>query len=72
MKWKQIKSQFDGEWVLIEVTKAKAETFEILEGEVLYHDMDEEKVRNKVQEFHPKAFAVRYLGKIPEDFAVML
>jgi hypothetical protein len=72
MKWEQIKRQFDGEWVLIEVTKAKDETFEILEGEILYHDADEERVRNKVGELQPKAFAVRYIGEIPEDFAVML
>ena len=72
MKWEDIRSQFDGEWVLIEVTKAKDETFEILEGEILYHNTDEESVRNKVQELQPKAFAVRYMGETPEDFALML
>ena len=72
MKWEEIKKRFDGEWVLIEVEKTGAETFDILEGEVLYHDVDEDKVRRRLRELHPKKFAVRYVGDVPSDFAVML
>ena len=74
MKWEQIKSQFDGEWVLIEVTQFDFENYEIAEGNVLYHSPDEKEVREKVSKLQPKpkALAIEYFGEIPENFAVML
>ena len=73
MKWEQIKTQFDGEWVLVEVTQFDFENYEIVEGEVLYHSPDEGEIRRKVSELKPKpkAIAIEYLGEIPEDFEVM-
>jgi len=74
MKWEQIKSQFNGAWVLIDVKKFDFENYDIVDGEVLYHSLNEDEVKKKVLELKPKpqAIAIEYLGKIPEDFAAML
>jgi hypothetical protein len=72
MKWEHIKSKFDGEWVLIEVTQFDFENYQIIEGNVLYHSPDEDEVRKKGQELKPEGFAIEYFGEIPEDFAVLL
>ena len=74
MKWQQIRSQFDNEWVLIAV-KEFDENYELIEGEVLYHHKDKREVYQKMAQFqnNPQApFTIEYTGKIPEDLAVML
>ena len=71
MKWKEIEKQYKGEWVFVEVTKAN-EVYDVLEAEVLCHDRDEENLLKKAKDFHPKSFAIRYVGDVPEDWAVMV
>lgn len=74
MKWEQIKSQFDNEWVLIAVQKFD-ENYELIEGEVLYHHKDKRKVYRKMaqQKSDPQTpLTIEYTGEIPEDLAVML
>ena len=74
MKWEQIQEQFDNEWVLIECTKLEEDTFEIIEGNVVYHNPDKEKVYQKLSELQSElqGIAVEYIGEIPKDFAVIL
>jgi len=71
MKWEQIKEKFDGEWVLIECIEVD-DSFQVVEGEVLYHDPDKDKVYRKLLELRPKRYAIEYVGEIPKDLAVML
>ena len=71
MKWEEIEKQYKGEWVFLEVTKAN-EDYDVLEAEVLCHDSDEEDFLKKTKNFQPKAFAIRYIGDVPEDWAVMV
>ncbi len=74
MKWKQIKSQFDNEWVLIAVQKFD-ENYELIEGEVLYHHKDKREVYRKMAQLHgdPQTpLTIEYTGEIPKDLAVML
>ena len=71
MKWEQIKEKFDGEWVLIECIEVD-DSFQVVEGEVLYHDPDKDKVYRKLLKLRPKRYAIEYVGEIPEDLAVML
>lgn len=71
MKWEHIEKEFKGEWVLIECTKMDEE-FSLVEGEVLFHHPDKDKVYRKLLELKPKNYTIEYLGEVPEDLAVML
>lgn len=71
MKWDQIERAFRGEWVLIECIQVD-EAFHVVEGNVLYHAADKEKVYRKLLELRPKEYTIEYLGEVPKDLAVML
>jgi len=71
MKWEQIQRSFRGEWVLIECVRLDEE-FHVVEGNVLYHNTDKDKVYRKVLELRPKEYTIEYLGEVPKDLAVML
>ena len=71
MKWEQIQRSFRGEWVLVECVRLDEE-FHVVEGNVLYHDTDKERVYRKVLELRPKEYTIEYLGEVPKDLAVML
>ena len=74
MKWKEIEKQYQGEWVFVEVT-AFDEDYNVIEGNVLIHDTDNERFWrevNQLESSEKKDFAVHYLGDVPEDMAVML
>ena len=73
MKLEEIKKQFDDEWVLIEVLRTD-ESYEILDGKVLFHHPNKRKVIEEMGKFckGPKTtLAVEYTGEIPEDLVVM-
>ncbi len=72
MEWKDIEENFDGEWVLVECFKVDSETFEILDGKVLYHSPDMGKVYTKLLELKPKEYAIEYIGELPEELGVAL
>ncbi|HEX30856.1 TPA: hypothetical protein ENG04_12325 [Candidatus Poribacteria bacterium] len=71
MRWEQIREEFKGEWVLIECVKVNDE-FQVVEGKVLYHNADKDKVYRKLLELRPKEYTIEYVGEVPEDLAVML
>ena len=72
MKWEQIKRKFSREWVLIECVKVDDDTFQVLEGKVLCHDYDKDKIYKSLLELRPKKYTIEYIGEVPEDLAVML
>ncbi len=71
MKWEEIEKEYKGEWVFVEVTKTN-EDYDILEAKVLCHAPDEEALLKESKNFHPKALAIRYIGDVPSDWAVMV
>ena len=71
MTIKDIESQFDSEWVLVEDPQTN-EILEVLGGKVLYHSKDRDEVYRKAVSLRPKRCAVLYTGEIPEDTAVVL
>ncbi|MCP4110947.1 MAG: hypothetical protein GY749_36400 [Desulfobacteraceae bacterium] len=72
MKWEDIEKNFDGEWVLIKCVKVNDITFQVVEGEVLYHSPDMGRVYSKLLELRPDEYTIEYIGEVPEDLAVAL
>jgi hypothetical protein len=72
MKWEEIEKNYKEQWALIECTKVTPDTFEILDGNVLYHNSDMGKVYTKLLEMRPKEYTMEYIGKFPENIAVVL
>ncbi len=71
MNIEEIRTQFDTEWVLIEDPQTN-EALEVLGGTVLHHSQDRDEVYRKAVALHPRRSAVLYLGKLPDDTAVVL
>ncbi len=71
MTIKDIESQFDSEWVLLEDPQTN-DILEVLGGKVLYHSKDRDEVYRKAVNFRLKRSAVVYTGEIPEDTAIVL
>jgi hypothetical protein len=71
MKWKDIKKNFENQWVLIEVKNAD-ENFNVLEGEVLAHSKDKDEIYQELLKIRPKEFSIEYTGEVPEDLAVVM
>ena len=71
MKWKDIKKNFEDQWVLIEVENVD-ESFNVLEGEVLAHSKDKDEIYQKLLKIRPKEFSIEYTGEVPEDLAVVM
>jgi len=71
MKIGEIKRKYKGEWVLIEYTKL-SEDLSVVEGEVIAHSVDKDFIYKEQLRFKNKNLSVEYLGKVPQDWAVML
>ncbi len=67
----EIKEQFPSEWVLIGEPKVD-ELTRLLGGRVLFHSPTRDDVYRKAAELHLGHFAVRYLGSLPENAALIL
>ena len=72
MEFKEIKKQFKDEWVLIECLKVDSETYNVLEGHVLYHSPDMGRVYSKLLEVRPNDYTIEYFGESPENLAVVV
>lgn len=68
---KEIEAKFDSEWVLIADVQTN-ERYEILGGNVLFHGKDRAEVYQKVDEFKPKRFTVRWVGERPKNIVLFL
>jgi hypothetical protein len=67
----EIQSQFDSEWVLLEDPQTNS-ALEVQGGKVIWHSKDRDEVYRKAVELRPKHFATLYLGKMPENTAIVL
>jgi hypothetical protein len=67
----EIKSRFPSEWVLVGDPEIDT-SLELVTGRVLCHSVNREEVDRKLLELRPTRFAVRYLGKMPENTALVL
>lgn len=67
----EIEALFPSEWVLIGDPQID-ESQRLLSGTVLFHSQQREEVDRKLLELRPARFAFRYLGKLPEDTALIL
>jgi hypothetical protein len=68
---RQIESQYPSEWVLIEEPQLD-ELSRLQAGRVVFHSLDRDEVYRKAAELHLPLFAVRYLGSLPENTALVL
>jgi uncharacterized pyridoxal phosphate-containing UPF0001 family protein len=71
LTFEEIKARFPSEWVLIGDLQTDA-SLEIVEGTVLCHSTDRDEVDRTLLELRPSHFAVRYLGTMPENTALVL
>lgn len=71
MKMEEIRRRYRDEWVLIEYTKLDDE-LNVIEGEVIAHSPNREEIYRELLKTKGKDVAIEYLGKVPEDLAVML
>lgn len=71
MTLEEMKSQFDGEWILVEEPQTN-DALEVIRGKVLYHAKDRDEVYRQVVALRPKRSAILYTGQMPEDTAIVL
>ena len=71
MKMEEIHKLYEGEWVLIEYTILD-ESLHVVEGEVIAHSPHREEIYRQLLKTKGKDIAIEYLGKVPDDLAVML
>ncbi len=67
----EIQERFAGEWVLLEDPQT-SESLEVTAGKVLWHSKDRDELYRKARELRPKRSAILYLGKLPDEVAVVL
>ncbi|HEU5115753.1 MAG TPA: hypothetical protein VFT74_03680 [Isosphaeraceae bacterium] len=66
-----IRKQFPAEWVLIGDPQTD-ELSRLLAGRVIFHSHDRGQVHQKAVELRLPHFAVRFLGTMPENMALVL
>jgi len=67
----EIKARFPSEWVLIGDPQTD-DSLEVLAGELLFHSLDRDEVDRRLLELRPSRFALRYLGTMPDNMALIL
>ena len=67
----QIEAQFESEWVLVEDPETNA-ALEAQSGKVCWHSKDRDEVYRKAVELPLRRFAMLYMGKMPNDMAIVL
>jgi hypothetical protein len=67
----EIKSRYDGEWVLIGDPVAD-ESLTVVRGSVLRHSKDRDEVYRKARELKPLHSAILFFGHLPKDAAIVL
>jgi hypothetical protein len=68
---KQLEARFSGEWVLL-VNPVQNKDSEIVRGELVFHSKDRSEVYRDAFKREHDHTAVLYVGKLPEDLAVVL
>lgn len=67
----EIQNRYDGEWVLIGDPEVDA-SLSVQRGWVLWHSKDRDEVYRQARILKPKHCALLFLGRLPEDAAVVL
>jgi hypothetical protein len=67
----QITSAHPSEWVLIDEPQTDAR-LQLLGGRVLFHSVNRDDVYQKAAELRRPNFAIRFLGAMPENMALVL
>ncbi len=67
----EIKARFPSEWVLIGEPQADPSQ-RLVAGKALSHSPDRDEVDRKLLELRPSRFAMRFLGTMPENTAIVL
>ena len=71
LTFEQIKTRYDGEWVLIADPVAD-DSLSVQQGEVLWHSKDRDEVYRKARELKPAHSAILFFGSLPKDAAIVL
>ena len=67
----EIKSLYDGEWVLIGYPVTD-ESLSVVRGNVLSHSKDRDEVYRKARELKPAHSAILFFGHLAKDAAIVL
>jgi hypothetical protein len=67
----EIREKYDSEWVLV-ADPVTDKSMEVRSGKVLFHSKDRDEVYRQAVKLRPKRFAMLYLGRMPEDSAIVL
>ena len=67
----EIKSRYDGEWVLIG-DPVTDESLAVREGQVLWHSKDRDEVYGKARGLKLTHSAILFFGHLPKDTAIVL
>jgi hypothetical protein len=68
---KELEALYSGEWVLL-VNPKHIERLERLRGELVFHSKDRSEVYKEAHQRKDAYTAILYVGKLPEDLAVVL
>jgi hypothetical protein len=68
---KELEARYSGEWMLL-VNPVHNELMEPIRGELVFHNKDREEVYKEAHKRKDAHTAVFYVGKLPEDFVVVL
>uniref|UniRef100_A0A7C6A804 DUF5678 domain-containing protein n=1 Tax=candidate division WOR-3 bacterium TaxID=2052148 RepID=A0A7C6A804_UNCW3 len=71
MKMSEIKKKYRNQWLLIEVSKFD-NNYDVIEGKVLVHSPFENDIYQALLKYKGKKLAIEYVGKLPEEMAVLL
>ncbi len=71
LTFEQIKTRYDGEWVLIG-NPVTDDSLSVQQGEVLWHSKDRDEVYRKARELKPAHSAILFFGSLPKDTAIVL
>ena len=70
MRIEMMRKKYKGEWVLIEYSEVD-EVLNVIEGEVVAHSPNKEEIYKLQLKVPDKQLSIEYMGKVPEDLAVM-
>ena len=71
MTFAEIERTYDGEWVLVAYIKTD-DDLQILEEKVVVHSTNKEDIYEALESIPEQPLAIEYMGKVPEDIALVL
>jgi hypothetical protein len=71
LSMQEIQARYDGEWVLIGDPEVDV-SLNVRRGQVLWHSKDRDEVYRQARQLKPKHCAFLYVGRMPQDMAIVL